>query len=152
MEQLKQAYSNKEKWEKLQERCTRYLFVDISGIVQQEDMYALLMHMSTKFIKKRLGIRDWRQIMVQFVKKKVSSTSKLSSSFIYKFLEMQAGHGPSVAFNSYEKTNSREYENSIVEAQQLMSERWHDIINLPTSLKEIETFKPNIQLEQKEVF
>lgn len=70
MEQLKQADSNKEKWEKLQERCTRYLFVDISGIVQQEDMYALFMHMSTKFIKKRLGIRDWRQIMVQFVKKK----------------------------------------------------------------------------------
>lgn len=103
----------------LQERTTRYLFVDIgSGIVQHEDMYASLMTMSTKFIKKRLGIR---QIMVQFVKKNVSSTSKLSSSFIYRFLEMKAGHGTTIGLNSYEKTISWEYENSIVETQQLMS-------------------------------
>lgn len=153
MEQLKQIDRNKEKWEKLQERCTRYLFVDIgSGIVQQEDMYALFMSMSTIFFKKRLGIRDWRQIMVQFVKKNVSSTSKLSSTFIYKFLEMQAGHGPVVALNSYEKTNSREYDNSIVEAQQMMSERWHDIINLPSSIREIEDFEPKVQFEPKEIF
>lgn len=77
IEQLKQKEENKEKWEKLQETCTRYLFVDVgSGIVQQEDMYALFMTMSTKFINKRLGIRDWRLIMVQFVKKNVSSNSK----------------------------------------------------------------------------
>jgi hypothetical protein len=57
---LKQNEKNKEKSEKLQERRTRYLFVDIgSGIVQQEDMYAIFMAMSTKFIKKKLGIRYW---------------------------------------------------------------------------------------------
>lgn len=151
MEQLKQLDNNKSRWETLQERCTRYLFVDISGIVQLEDMYALFMQMSTKFIKTRLGIRDWRQIMVQFVKKNVSSTSMLSSSFIHKFLEMQAGHGSTVALNSYEKTTTRDYENGIVEAQQLMSERWHEIINLPLSLNELENFKPNIQLSSKEI-
>ncbi|CUM55892.1 unnamed protein product [Debaryomyces tyrocola] len=61
---------------------------------------------------------------------------------------MQAGHGSRVALNSYEKTSSREY-NSIVEAQQLMSKRWHEIINLPTSVKEIDNFRANIQLECK---
>ncbi len=92
MEQLKQLDNNKSRWETLQERCTRYLFVVISsGVVQREDMYALFMQMSTKFIKTRLGIRDCRQIMVQFVKKNVSTTSMLSSSFIHRFLEMQAG-------------------------------------------------------------
>ena len=89
--------------------------------------------------------------MVQFVKKNVSSTSMLSSSFIHKFLEMQAGHGSTVALNSYEKTTTRDYENGIVEAQLLMSERWHEIINLPLSLNELENFKPNIQLSSKEI-
>jgi hypothetical protein len=42
MEQLKQLDNNKSRWETLQERCTRYLFVDISsGVVRLEDMYAL---------------------------------------------------------------------------------------------------------------
>lgn len=67
-----------------------------SGIVQLKDMYALFMRTSTKFIKTRLGIRDWRQIMVQIVEKNVSSTSMLNSSFIRKFLEMQAVHGSTV--------------------------------------------------------
>lgn len=58
---------------------------------------------------------------------------------------MQAGHGATVALNSYEKTNRREYDNSIVGLQELMSERWHSIINLPTSVKEIYNFKANIQ-------
>ncbi|CAG86578.1 DEHA2D00286p [Debaryomyces hansenii CBS767] len=40
--------------------------------------------------------------MVQFVKKNVSS-SKLSSSFISRFLEMQEEHGSSVALNSTRK-------------------------------------------------
>ncbi|CUM50831.1 unnamed protein product [Debaryomyces tyrocola] len=106
MEQLKQLDENKMRWE-TQIRSTRYLFVDISGIVQLGDMYALLMQMSTKFIKTRLGIRDWRQIMVQFVKNNVSSTNVLNSSFIYKFLEMQAGNGSTVALNSYETSTTR---------------------------------------------
>ncbi|CUM53649.1 unnamed protein product [Debaryomyces tyrocola] len=77
-------------------------------------MYAPFMAMSTKFIKKRLGIRDKRQIVEQFVKKNVSSSSKLISFFIYGFLEMQAGHGSSVALNRYKKTNSREYDNVLL--------------------------------------
>lgn len=71
MEQLKPLDDNGKRWEVLQERCTRYLFVDISSeIVQLEEMYALFMQLSTKFIiNAKLGIRDWRQIMVQFVKR-----------------------------------------------------------------------------------
>jgi hypothetical protein len=64
---------------------------------------------------------------------------------------MQAIHGSTVALNSYEKTTTRDYENGIVEAQQLMSERWHEIINLPLSLNELENFKANIQLSSKEI-
>lgn len=79
----------------------KVFFVDISsGIVPQEDKYALFIQMSTKFIKTRLEIRGWRQIMVEFVKKNVSTTSMLSCSFIHRFLEMQAGHGSTVALNS----------------------------------------------------
>ena len=52
MEQSKQLDNNKSRWESLQERCTRYLFVDInSGVAQLEDLYGLLMQMSTKLIK-----------------------------------------------------------------------------------------------------
>jgi hypothetical protein len=65
---------------------------------------------------------------------------------------MQAGHGSSVALNIYEKTSSREYDTSIDEAQQLMSKLWHEIINLPTSVKEIDNFRAHIQLECKEIF
>lgn len=65
---------------------------------------------------------------------------------------MQAGNGPNVALNSYQTTNGREYENIIVEVQQLMSERWHKIINLPTSVREIVNFKPNTQLGPKDIF
>jgi hypothetical protein len=43
--------------------------------------------------------------------------------------------------NSYE-TISRSYENDIVEAQQLMSECWHEIINLPVFFNEMEALKP----------
>ncbi|CUM55067.1 unnamed protein product [Debaryomyces fabryi] len=58
----------------------KVFFVDISsGIVPQEDKYTLFIQMSTKFIKTRLGIRYWRKIMVQFVKKNVSTTIMLSS-------------------------------------------------------------------------
>lgn len=45
-----------------------------------------------------------------------------SSSFIHKFLDMQSGNVQTVTLNSYKKTTSRDYENGIVEAQQLISE------------------------------
>lgn len=69
--------------------------------------------------------------------------------FVDKCLEIQAGHVSTVALN--EKASTRDYENGIVEAQQLLSERWHEIINLPLSLNELENFKANIQLSTKKI-
>lgn len=89
--------------------------------------------------------------MVQFTKKNISSTTRLSSNLIYRFLESQAGHSSVVALNNYEKTSAREFENSLVEAQQQMSERWIEIINLPSDLTAINDFVPDVQLLSESV-
>ena len=54
-----------------------------------------------------------------------------------------------VAIISCEKTSVREFENSLVEAQQQMSERWIEIINLPTDLTPINDFVPDVQFQRK---
>lgn len=108
--------------------------------------------LSAKCLGKLLGVRDWTQIMVQFTKKNISSITKPSSNLIYRFLESQVGHSSVVALNSYEKTSTREFENSLVEAQQQMSERWIEIINLPTELSAINDFVPNVQLQESVLY
>lgn len=50
-----------------------------------------------------------------------------------------------MALNNYE----RQAPESLVEAQQQMSERRIDIINLPTDLPAINDFVPSLQLQEK---
>lgn len=63
--------------------------------------------------------RHGKQTMVQFTKKSISSKTKLSSNLTCRFLGSQVGHSSVVMLNNYEKTSAREYENSLVEAQQM---------------------------------
>lgn len=68
----------------------RYLFIDLStSFVEKDDIYQLMKTLSAKCLGKQLGVQDWRQIMVQFTKRNMSSTTKLSFNLIYRFLESQ---------------------------------------------------------------
>ncbi|CUM54897.1 unnamed protein product [Debaryomyces tyrocola] len=58
------------------------------------------MQMSTKFIKKRLEIGNGQLVKRMFL------VLICYSSFINKFLD-EAGHGSTVALNTYEKTSTR---------------------------------------------
>lgn len=63
-------------------------------------------------------------------------------------LEEHFKHSSTVAMSNYEKTSTREFENSLVEPQQQMSERWIEIINLPTDLTCIADFVPDVRLQE----
>lgn len=144
---------NRKKLRSLLDLSTRYLFIDLgTNFVIQDIIYSLVKTLSAECLGKQSGVRDWRQIMVQFTKKNISSTTKLSSNLIYRFLESQVGHSSTVAMSNYEKTSTREFENSIVEPQQQMSERWIEIINLPTDLTCIADFVPDVWLQESVLY
>lgn len=76
----------------------RYLFIDLgTSFVVPDYIYSLMKTLSAKCLKTQLGVRDWRQIIIQFTTKNISSTTKLSSNLIYRFLESQVGHSSVVA-------------------------------------------------------